>query len=205
MYSSQADRDGSHILLIIYVDDIIILSGKLEWCEWVKNAIQKRYEKITVELGPKINYLGMILEQAEKGFKISMRAYILDVLNEYGKDVKKCISPAKGDLFESGENDEEEKDIGKFHTMVVKLLYLGKRGRPDILLPVQYLCTKVKNPTKSDVRKLERVLGYRRWEKPIWMCGHTRWNRSNRNLQEVEDCVEGFDRSRACSTVRSTY
>jgi hypothetical protein len=152
--------DGSHILLIVYVDDILILSGKLEWCEWVKNAIQKRYEKITVEMGPKINYLGMILEQAEKGFTISMRAYILDVLSEYGKDVKKCISPAKGDLFESLRNDEEEKDRGKFHTMVAKLLYLGKRGRPDILLPVQHLCTKVKNPMKSDVRKLERVLGY---------------------------------------------
>jgi hypothetical protein len=111
-------------------------------------------------MGPKINYLGMILEQAEKGFTISMRAYILDVLNEYGRDVKKCISPAKGYLFESDDNNEEEKDKGKFHTMVAKLLYLGKRGRPDILLPVQYLCTRVKNPTKGDAQKLERVLGY---------------------------------------------
>ncbi len=44
--------------------------------------------------------------------------------------------------------------------MIAKLLYLGKRGRADILLPVQYLCTRVKQPTKGDVQKLERVLGY---------------------------------------------
>jgi len=44
--------------------------------------------------------------------------------------------------------------------MVAKLLYLGKRGRPDILLPVQSLCTRVKAPTVEDEKKLERVLGY---------------------------------------------
>ncbi len=69
--------------------------------------------------------------------------------------MKKCVSPAKGVLFEAINNDAPEKDKTKFHTMVAKLLYLGKRGRPDILLPVQYLCTKVKQPTKGDVRKIE--------------------------------------------------
>jgi hypothetical protein len=48
----------------------------------------------------------------------------------------------------------------KFHSVVAKLLYLGKRGRPDILLPVQFLCTRVKAPSVDDEKKLERVLGY---------------------------------------------
>jgi hypothetical protein len=48
----------------------------------------------------------------------------------------------------------------KFHSVVAKFLYLGKRGRPDILMPVQYLCTRVRNPTTDDEKKLECVLGY---------------------------------------------
>jgi hypothetical protein len=44
--------------------------------------------------------------------------------------------------------------------MVAKLLYLGKQGRPYILLPVQFLCTRVKAPTTDDERKLEQVLGH---------------------------------------------
>ncbi len=63
-------------------------------------------------------------------------------------------------MFEAAENDEVIKDRDKFHTMLAKLLYLGKRGRADILLPVQYLCTRVKHPTKGDIMKLESVLGY---------------------------------------------
>ena len=44
--------------------------------------------------------------------------------------------------------------------MVAKLLYLCKRVRPDILLAVQFLTTRVKNPTKRDDYKLRRVIGY---------------------------------------------
>jgi hypothetical protein len=40
------------------------------------------------------------------------------------------------------------------------LLYLGKRGRLDILLPVQFLCTRVRSPIVEDEQKLQRVLGY---------------------------------------------
>jgi hypothetical protein len=156
----KVTADGKHILLIVYVDDILILSEEGELCNWVKRILEEKYKKITYEDGKKINYLGMILEQVDEGFTISMKAYILDVLEEYGKDVRKCISPAKGDLFEPRVNDKPVKDKAKFHTMVAKLLYLGKRGRPDILLPVQYLCTRVKQPTENDMRKLERVLGY---------------------------------------------
>ena len=44
--------------------------------------------------------------------------------------------------------------------MVAKLLYLAKRTRPDILMPVNFLCTRVQAPTMSDFIKLVRVLRY---------------------------------------------
>jgi hypothetical protein len=70
------------------------------------------------------------------------------------------VTPATHMLFTIDENSMSLKDREKFHSIVAKLLYLGKRGRPDILLAVQFLCTRVKAPTMEDAAKLARVLGY---------------------------------------------
>jgi len=43
---------------------------------------------------------------------------------------------------------------------VMKLMYMAKRVRGDVLLPVLWLSTKVKSPTTSDEDKLKRVIGY---------------------------------------------
>ena len=47
-----------------------------------------------------------------------------------------------------------------FHTTTAKLLYLCKRARPDVQLPVLFMCTRVREPTVIDKRKLDRILGY---------------------------------------------
>jgi hypothetical protein len=44
--------------------------------------------------------------------------------------------------------------------MVAKLLYLGKRARPDILLAVAYLATRVHRCTKDELAKLVRLVRY---------------------------------------------
>jgi hypothetical protein len=44
--------------------------------------------------------------------------------------------------------------------MVARLLYLAKRTRPDILLTVSFLTTRVQAPTEQDMVKLERSLRY---------------------------------------------
>lgn len=43
---------------------------------------------------------------------------------------------------------------------MAKLLYLANHTRPDIMLAVAYLSTRVSNPTIGDQNKLERVLKY---------------------------------------------
>jgi hypothetical protein len=48
----------------------------------------------------------------------------------------------------------------KFHTTVARLLYLSRRGRPDIITEVGFLCTRVKASTAQDQKKLLQVLGY---------------------------------------------
>jgi len=50
--------------------------------------------------------------------------------------------------------DQTSKQIS--HTSTVKLLYIAKRVRPDVLLAVNFLTSRVKQPTA----KLMRVLKY---------------------------------------------
>jgi len=45
---------------------------------------------------------------------------------------------------------------------VAKLLYLGKRARPDIATAVAFLTTRVTKPTEADYMKLRRCIGYLR-------------------------------------------
>ena len=47
-----------------------------------------------------------------------------------------------------------------FHTMVMKLMFLAKRGRPHILPGVGFLSTRVKNSTKEDWAKLKNSKFY---------------------------------------------
>jgi hypothetical protein len=153
-------RNGKQLTLAIYVDDILALSENAEDLEWFREELEKVFDDVKAETGGEFSYLGMhiILEKGKA--RISMKQFIEELLDLHG-EVRMRITPATNQLFESDEekklNDEEK---GKFHTMVAKLLYLSKRTRSDIALPVIYLCTRVKSPTEEDKRKLDRVMGY---------------------------------------------
>jgi hypothetical protein len=151
--------NGEYITVVLYVDDILVMGKNKEDRHCVKDILEDKYKKITSEEGQRFTYLGMTIIKRQDGFQVCMKAYVEDILELYGKPVKTCMTPAKPGLFVIG-TDEQKVDSVIFHSIVVKLLYLGKRRRPDILLPVQFLCTRVKAPTVDDQRKLERVLGF---------------------------------------------
>jgi hypothetical protein len=148
------------IVVILYIDDILIMSKDTVDRYWVKEILERQYERITVTEGPRLPYLGMTLLKTQDGFKISMQSYIEDAIKLYEKKLTEYVTPTKANSFKVDASAAHIKEKARFHSMVAKLLYLGKRGHPDILLPVQFLCTQVKAPTVEDERKLERVLGY---------------------------------------------
>jgi hypothetical protein len=152
--SGKKLENGQYIVLLLYVDDILVMSKMKEDRYWVKEILQQEYEKITMDEGERLPYYGMTILITKEGFEITMKTYIEDVLQLYGKDFKTCVTPAKPTLFEVTQGQQRVDGV-LFHSVVAKLLYLGKRGRPDILLPVQFLCTRVKHPTTEDRRKLE--------------------------------------------------
>ena len=70
------------------------------------------------------------------------------------------VTPAPKNLFDTnGEEDlVNESDAERFYLVVAKLLFIGKRGRPDIESVVAYLCTRVLCTTNGDMKKLHRLI-----------------------------------------------
>ena len=152
--------DGVQCTLVIYVDDILILSKKEEHLKYVINLLTEKYKDVKSEISDDFSYLGMRIKLKGDEVHMTMESFIEDVLRVYGP-VPGMVSPAKADLRELKPSEELNKeDHDKFHTMVAKLLYLAKRVRPDILTAITFLCTRVRHSTKEDMKKLNRVMGY---------------------------------------------
>ena len=63
--------------MVLYVDDILILSDKRKDSDWLVQNLEKRFETITVENSDKFTYLGMYVEIDKDGkYSIDMEEYI---------------------------------------------------------------------------------------------------------------------------------
>lgn len=157
--------DDHMITIILYVDDILIMSKVKNEIAWLIGELEREYEEVSVEAGNKFTYLGMGLTvQSDHSIELSMEKYIEDVHKVFfGKDakIKTYTTPCNQSLFEKPKgkllNESRKK---RFHTVVAMLLYLCKRTRIDIQLPTLFLCTRVRDPYTSDEIKLIRLLGY---------------------------------------------
>ena len=111
-------------------------------------------------------YLGMNLDYSQDGkVVIDMRDYVKkDMLQEFPSNqlTKKASSPANENLFKVNESSPKlnsaQKD--KFHTMVAKGLFVGKRARQEIQTAISFLCTRVQSPTQQDWAKLRRMMRF---------------------------------------------
>jgi hypothetical protein len=156
--------DGKQCTIAWYVDDNKISHVEGKFVTEVIERIEKRFGKMTVTRGKKNVFLGMDIDFHENGTaSTKMKEYIKEAIKDFGEDITKAAtSLARKNLFEidhdSGELGSSDREI--FHSVVAKLLYISKRGRLDIQLPIAFLCTRVSCSTEMDWMKLKRVLEY---------------------------------------------
>ena len=149
-------------VLLLYVDDILLLSPSKREADRLHKALSKKFEEVKRQDGPSVSFLGMSLSFETDQVCLSMRGYETDLMNALGeKPPKHAISPSTADLFEIGDSPLlNAADQARFHTLVAKCLYLAKRTRGDILTAVAYLTTRVQEPTERDKDKLIRLIRY---------------------------------------------
>ena len=149
-------QNRHQITVMIYVDDLYISSVSGVLIRHVIDRIKAKFLTITVKDGPRQSYLGMNFDFSMKGeVSVTMEGYTDDVL-EYAKTSGVALTPAGNSLFdiESSTIPLGRAESEQFHSIVAKLLYLAKRTRPDILLPIAFLATRVQASTMTDWNKL---------------------------------------------------
>jgi hypothetical protein len=113
----------------------------------------------------KHSYLGMTFLFEDGQVKINMDGYIKNLIVDIEGT---STTPAGTDLFVDDDDTlltaSEQKAL---HTKVAKLLFLATRVRPDILLVVNYLTTRVNKFTANDEKKCKRCLKYLRKTKEL--------------------------------------
>ena len=153
--------DGKQCTICLHVDDLLITCELDEVIDSVYGQLQERYKEVKMQRGPKVSYLGMTLDFTVPGkAKCTMEGYVADVLRLCAV-TGRANTPALENLFEICDSPPLTTELREeFHSRVAKLLYLAKRVRPDLLVSVSFLATRVRCATEQDHSKLDRVLRY---------------------------------------------
>ena len=163
MCVANKEINGNQCTVAWYVDDNKVSHMDSSVVTDVLNLIQSKFGKLTITRGKKHEYLGMSIELGVKKFEVNMKQQILEAIEMFGEDLSGTVSsPCSRHLLDVRDEAEElsikEKEI--FHSVTAKLLYIEKRGRPDIETAVSFLTTRVDKSDKDDWKKLRRVLQY---------------------------------------------
>jgi hypothetical protein len=157
--------NGTQCTICWYVDDLKISHMKRSVVESIIRAIEDRYGKMTVTHGKKHTYIGMDIEfDKNNKVKILMNDhYLKESIADFSEDCTAVVNtPTGSHLFEVNDKCKKltEKNRKNFHSIVAKLLFVSRRGRPDIQVPIAFLTSRVSRADEDDWKKLKRMLCY---------------------------------------------
>ena len=111
--------------------------------------------------GHDISYLGMNISKQHRTIVLSQPGYIKDIIEKYRPD-KQYTTPHDDKLFNRPESEKSSNpvDITTYLSILMKLMFLATRTRPDTLTTVCALSTKCRDPNEADMKRLYRVIGY---------------------------------------------
>ena len=161
--------DGSQMTVVWHVDDLKISHVKKkcvdDFIDWAKSMYEDKVGKVKASRGKQHDYLGMEMDFSQPGsVKVKMERYVREMVATFpdqSEVQKEVVSPAAENLFQVRDGkllESERADV--FHTIVAKGLFVAKRARPDIMMTIAFLCTRVRGPTEDDWKKLVRLIRY---------------------------------------------
>ena len=153
---------GKQLTICWYVDDLKISSVNKDAVMDIIAKLEERFGVMRKSFGKKHTYLGMQVELRDDGsVHFTMPDHIKEAIDAFGEELGRTApNPASKGIFNVNPDSPklEESQRKKFHSIVQKLLWISKRARPDIMVPIAFLTKRVDKANKQDWRKLQRVL-----------------------------------------------
>jgi len=155
--------NGDLVDISVHVDDGLMASKNTEEMDRLIEAMRQEFHILKVNKGSMHDYLSLhIVFDGEGRVHINQFAKVLEVVGAWEVGDKTSSTPHDDKLFKIDSNAEKLDDNlrKKFHSSVQSCLYLSVKSRPDITCAVNYLTTRVKEPTTDDLNKLMKVIYY---------------------------------------------
>ncbi|KAG6461296.1 hypothetical protein O3G_MSEX012541 [Manduca sexta] len=159
----QRKEDGTILIVVIYVDDILVASDNLILIEEFKKDLAAEFE--LQDFGPAKYCLGIEIEKKNGEICLSQRKYIQDALKRYSMaDCKTVSTPFVVGLNfavprDHRENDKE-KETWPYRELIGTLMYLSVGTRPDISNTVSKLAQFTTCLSHTHWISAKRVLRY---------------------------------------------
>ena len=110
--------------LLVYVDDIIIVSNDEVAVERLKESLDARFK--LKDFGPLRFFLSLNIARFERWIFVSQRPYVLQLLYDTGYLGKKPVStPIEANIKLSQDDGELLEDPSLFRRMIGQLLYMN--------------------------------------------------------------------------------
>jgi hypothetical protein len=160
LFSRDTDDDENAVYLLVYVDDLLVISKNDAKSKAVIDKLMSTYQMKS--LGEISYFLGMKVQQDKNGnYMLSQEAYINKIASDlHLENCKPSKIPIdigfyklKGEPLDDDGNKNYRKIIGK-------LLYLATNTRLDIAAPVSILAQKLGKATSVDMTEAKRVIRY---------------------------------------------
>ena len=160
--------NGSQCTICWYVDDNKISHADKDVVSEVLKQVEEHFGKLVISRGNTHDLLGMKIELDRKNKKVKIDTSVhireaITMFEQCGEEVEGTVANPGNSQFFKVKNECKplvglKADV--FHSTVAKLLFTGKRGRPDLEPYIAFLCTRVSKSTESDWKKLLRVLRF---------------------------------------------
>ena len=161
---NKLDKDGVQVTVAIHVDDLMITSVSQRLVDELENHLRNKYGDITVKDGKVLDYVGMTFDFSQEGsVRITMAHCIEEILATCGVEGT-AATPATDNLFNVRDDatPATTEEAIWFHSFTAKMLYVSKRVKPECLVTVSFLSTRVQKCDQDDLNKLRRLLKYLR-------------------------------------------
>ncbi len=151
-------KDDSHLILVLYVDELIITGSTSSIIACVKTSLQDRFAMI--DLGLLHYFLGIEITQSSEGISLSQPKYALDLLSRFHmSDCKPTPTP-----FLSGVKLETKCTTPLVYATLYKqlvgsLIYLT-HTRPNIAFAVGMVSRFMQEPHELHWKAAKHILHY---------------------------------------------
>ena len=157
--------EGATSYILIYVDDMLIISATEDSAARIVKEIQVLYE--IKDLGSAEYFLGIKLDKiGPKKLKLTQKQYICDILSRFEMDNCKQVStPLTNDTewmqkFPLSQSDKEEMQHVPYREAIGSLMFLSTRTRPDLSTAVNILAKHSANPHPIHWKGVKRIFRY---------------------------------------------